>query len=155
MTPEQRTIDACRARGLVVTEGGRLPEPPPTPASRVHVLWIPGWRSATVNQLMRRTVQVRCRLARIDREIVAYYARKQSIPKATGKRRVALEIVLTGRQQESDADAPWKSTLDSLVSCGLLRGDKVQDVELGGVRYSRGGEAGTRVVLTDVEDMPT
>jgi hypothetical protein len=119
------------------------------PRARKHVLTIPGWVPATVNQLLR-SVRGRIRLKKADREVVAVYARLSGIPRATGQRRVGLTIVLGRGQRGCDGDAPWKSLLDSLVSAGLLVDDAPAWCELAPVKFRR-GERGTEITLTDLE----
>lgn len=122
----------------------------------VHVLTIPNFVPATLNQLLGNW-RKRARLKKLDREMVATYARLQEIPKATGKRRVSLRIGWgdgkAGRRKgggrRPDPEAFWKSVNDSLVSCGLLTDDNEHGVELGPVEYVA-GERRTEVVLTEV-----
>ncbi len=89
------------------------------------------------------------KLKRADRQWVGTYAMLRDIPKALGKRRVSLEVVITGRQQETDPDALWKSCLDCLVHARLLVDDSPRYCELGAVAYRRDGEPGTTVVLEE------
>jgi Holliday junction resolvase RusA-like endonuclease len=112
-------------------------------------LAIPNWIPATLNQWDGRHWSVRARLKKADRDLVAWYAREQEIPKATGKRRVSLEIVLGPRGRKSDPDAYWKSVLDALVSCQALLDDSAKWVELGQVTFSR-GPRGSAITLEDL-----
>lgn len=72
------------------------------------------------------------------------------VPKAAGKRRVKLTIVLGPRQRGGDPDAYWKSTLDALARAGLILDDNRQGVELASVAYERGTRKATVIGLTDV-----
>ena len=117
----------------------------------IHRITIPQWRPATINWLMYAKVLRRIKLRKADDEMVGCYARQQDIPRALGKRRVSLEITLTGRQKETDPGAYEKSLADSLVKCGMLMGDSRQFVEYGTVTYSRGVTGGTVIVLEDLE----
>jgi hypothetical protein len=101
-------------------------EPMPT-----WTLDIPRWHPSRLNELMGCHWGKRSRLKRADRQTVALLAKLPGIPKAPGPRRVSLRIVLKPRQRASDPDAYWKSTLNALVSCGLLLDDDRQTVELG------------------------
>lgn len=115
-----------------------------------HRIPIKRWRPASLNQLMSGHWRAKHRLKLADRELVGMYAVQAGVPKAEGKRRVSLEIVLQGRQQEADPDAYWKSLLDALVYAGLLVDDSREWCELGAVTYSRGDEGSTTIVLEDV-----
>lgn len=112
-----------------------------------HVIHIPQWRPATLNQLMGHWSKTH-KLKKSDRQIIAHYCK--DTPKATGKRRVSLHISLKGRQQKADPDAYWKSLLDALVACGQLINDNDANVELGTVTYDREVQAGTVITLTEV-----
>ena len=114
----------------------------------VHRITIPRWHPATVNQLLR-SVKGRIRLKKTDRELIGWYARCARITRATGRRRVSLEITLGPRQRASDPDAYWKSLLDALVQAGLLIDDTRQHVELGSVEFNRGPEHQTVILLED------
>ncbi len=116
-----------------------------------HRLEIAAWRPFTDNQLINCHWRTKHKRKDSDKEFVACYAHLQRIPKATGKRRVSLEIVLVGRQKETDPWAYLKSLNDSLVSCGLLVDDTARYVEFGGTVYSRGKEAMTTIILSDLE----
>jgi Holliday junction resolvase RusA-like endonuclease len=113
-------------------------------------LHVPGWRPATVNELLR-SVAGRIRLKKSDREMVATYARLQGIPLATVKRRVSLCVTLGPRERGPDPDGLWKSLLDALVHAGLLLDDNCQGVELGAVEFVRGQARATAVALEDLD----
>ena len=117
----------------------------------IHKITIPNWRPAALNTLMRSHWSTPGKLKKSDAAMIAGYALQAGIPKATGKRRVSLEITLTGRQRQVDPDSYQKSTLDGLVKCGQLLDDNAASVEWGCVWYSRIGEAGTTIILTDMD----
>ena len=117
----------------------------------IHKITIHNWRPAAINTLMRSHWSTPGKLKKADANMIAAYAMIDSIPKATGKRRVSLEITLTGRQRQVDPDAYQKSTLDGLVKCGMLLDDNAASVEWGCVWYIRIGEAGTTIILTDMD----
>lgn len=114
-----------------------------------HTLEIPDWHPATVNQLLGNWKKA-MRLKRIDKELVEAYVWCDRIPRASGKRRVSLEIVLWPRQRAGDPDAYWKSLLDALKAAGAIVDDNRQHVELSPVTFSRGPRRRTRIVLEDV-----
>ncbi len=114
-----------------------------------HRLFIPNWRPVSLNEIVGRNKYAIHRIKKNDREMVGTYAANCVIPKATGKRRVSLEIVLGPRQRQHDPDALFKVLLDSLKQCRRLVDDSPKWCELGAVTYRRDGEPGTTIVLTD------
>jgi hypothetical protein len=116
-----------------------------------HVLVIPGWHPARLNDLMGGGHWARRhRLKKADRQLVAAYTKAAGVPQATGRRRVSLELTLAPRQRAADPDAYWKSALDALVACGLLVDDSRQQLQLGTVTFRRGPARQTRIVLEDL-----
>lgn len=116
-----------------------------------HTLHIPDFHPAKLNTLLSGHWGKGARLKRADREIIAAYAHQSEIPKATGKRKVSLLLVLEKGQRAADPDASWKSLLDALQACQLIRNDNRQGVELGPVEFARGERRRTFVMLEDVE----
>jgi hypothetical protein len=114
-----------------------------------HVLTVPNWHPARLNQWDGRHRSVRHRLKKADRVLLGWYARGARVPPARGKRRVSLVIVLGPRQRAPDPDSFWKSTLDALVVAGLLVGDSPRWCELGTVAFRRGPQRRTEIVLED------
>lgn len=113
-----------------------------------HGLIIDGWHPCRLNQLVSVHWANRSRLKRVDRQFVATYGR--DLPRATGKRRVRLRIVLGPGQRAGDPDAYWKSLLDALVHAGLLLDDNRQHVELGPVAFDRAEKRRTEIILEDI-----
>jgi hypothetical protein len=115
-----------------------------------YSVFIPNWRPASLNELMGGSVRNKIRRKKADRKIITFYCCR--LPKATAKRHVSLHIVLTGRQQEADPDAYYKSLLDGLVKCGMLVDDKGEYCSYGMPTYSRGTkeQAGTHITLEDI-----
>lgn len=111
-------------------------------------LFIPCWHPIALNKLMGHWAE-RAKRKAGDRAIIwgeSYGARR-----ATGKRRVSLEIILGHKQRGCDPDAYWKSLLDALVHAKLLINDNRQNCELGPVTFSRDAKRwGTRVTLEDL-----
>jgi Holliday junction resolvase RusA-like endonuclease len=113
-----------------------------------YTLDIPRWHPAPLNKLLGhwRTAH---RLKKIDRSVIAAYACR--IPKAQGKRRVSLHIILDKGQRAPDPDAFFKSLCDALVHAGMLVDDNRQHVELAPVTFSRDPKSwGTVIRLEDV-----
>lgn len=114
-----------------------------------YSVFIPQWRPASLNQLMNGKLRDRMRLKKSDRQIISFYCCR--LPKATGKRRVTLHVVLGKRMNEYDYDNAWKSLLDGLVKCGALVDDRAEYVEQGALTYSRDWDKwGTHIVLEDI-----
>jgi hypothetical protein len=66
---------------------------------------IPGWHPATVNQLLK-SVRGRIRLKKADRKWVGdYLGLLHRVPRAQGRRRVSLRIILGPGRKASDVDA--------------------------------------------------
>jgi len=121
----------------------------------VYKIFVPNWRPVRDNQLTGAHHFTKHRLKRGDAEMVTAYARMADIPRATTKRRVWLEITLVGRQRECDPLSFAKSTLDALKLCGMLVDDNSKwcDPLSPFARYNRNGEAGTTIVLEDIEEV--
>ena len=101
-------------------------------------LFIPHWHPAPLNKVASGHWSNGHRLKKADRQMVAAYAMQQRTPKAEGKRRVTLTIVLAPGRRGCDPDAYWKSLLDALVHAGLLVGDNPNQVVLNPVIFQRG-----------------
>lgn len=111
-----------------------------------HTFTVPGWHPATTNQLLKMFWASAANLKRCDKQIVAHYGEK--IPKATKQRSVQLTII-RNKGRKPDPDAHFKSALDALVSCGLLKDDSDKWVILLPAQYEK-GEKATRITLTEV-----
>lgn len=90
------------------------------------------------------------RMKKRDREIIGYSFLGK--PKATGKRRVSLKIILKPGARGGDPDCWAKSVGDSLVHAGMLTDDNRQGVEWSPVTYERGTHFrwGTVISLEDI-----
>jgi hypothetical protein len=118
----------------------------------IHMLEIPRWHPATVNQLLR-SVRGRIRLKQQDRQMIWSYCRLQQIPPAQGKRRVTLTIVLAPHQKAGDPDAYFKSLGDACVKAHLLVNDSHLYVEWVPVVFERSPAGwGTRITLEDLAE---
>ena len=114
---------------------------------------IKDWRPWPDNKLSGGTHwSVRSKRKKQDELIVSLSARIADTPKATGKRRVHLEIVLSGKQQQTDPLAYAKSTLDALTKCGMLIDDSTEYVEWITPTYRRDDHTQTTIVLTEVQE---
>ncbi len=119
-------------------------------ACPTSTLTVPDWLPCPLNDLLRMHWAKRNRVLRIEAEFVAGYARLQHIPRARGKRRVSLRMVLQGQDKVRDADGCWKGILDHLVKARLLIDDSVEFVELGNVTFECGERRATAIVLEDI-----
>jgi Holliday junction resolvase RusA-like endonuclease len=106
--------------------------------------------TARLNELLR-SVKGRIRLKRRDRDLVLVACRNVSLPPATGKRRVSLQVTLGMGQRRADPDAWWKSLLDALRHAHAIVDDGPRWCELGPVEYTR-GRAGMVITLEDLPD---
>lgn len=132
----------------------RLKRPPELPAKvppGTHTLTIPRWTPTTLNRLLRMHWSARQRRLRADADLLAVYSLLQKVPKAAGKRRVAIELTVGLRSHRPDCDNVLKSSFDALVKAGLLLDDGPDACELGAVvvRFGRGRE--TTFTLQDLE----
>ena len=116
------------------------------------LLVIPKWRPPLSNDWRGRHWSVAHRLRKLSTQVLGIYALQQHVPRATGQRRVSVEIVLAPRQRQPDRDAFDKLLLDALTGAGLLLDDGerglVGRVE---VTFRRGvaGDWGTVLYLSD------
>jgi hypothetical protein len=113
-------------------------------------LEIPNWHPARLNQWDGCHWSRRAKLKKIDRQVVGCYAMLSGVPHAKGKRRVSLQVVLGPRQRGADVDAFWKSLLDALTACRLLKDDSRRWCELGSVEFERGPQMTSTIILEDV-----
>jgi hypothetical protein len=117
----------------------------------IHTLRIENWHPVTLNQLVAWPWPMVRRRKKNDREIVGGEALARRVPRATGKRRVGLHLILGPRQRGCDVDAYHKSLLDALVAAGLLIDDSPRWCELAPVTYER---ATRRAAVITLEDIP-
>ena len=116
-----------------------------------YTITITHWHPARLNQWDGRHWSVRAGLKKADRVLVAWYAKACRVPEAICKRRVSLILTLASRQRSPDPDAFWKSSLDALTAAGLLVNDSGLWCELGTVKFRRGQDRQTELVLEDLD----
>jgi hypothetical protein len=107
---------------------------------------------ALLNQYVGRHWSVGYDLKTRDKGIVAVAAYNAMIPRATGRRRVSVCLVVGPRKRTPDGDSVLKSLLDALVACGALKNDSKEWCELGAVTFARGKRTETVVTLEDIGD---
>lgn len=108
---------------------------------------IPAWHPPRLNRLMRHWAATH-RLKRECRRVLALFAGR--VPRAEGRRRLALTITLGPRQRAGDPDSYFKALLDACVAQGLLVDDSRSWLDLAPVAFARGPERATVIVLEDL-----
>jgi hypothetical protein len=111
---------------------------------------IPDFAPTRTNALLGSHWAKAGRLKRIDREMIGGYFLVGRFPKATGKRRVRLRVVVDGVGRMGDPDGYLKSCLDALVKCGALLDDSARWCELETPVVERGDSPRTEIILTDL-----
>ena len=116
-----------------------------------YTITIPDWCPATVNTFLGRHWARKHRLRRAMTEMIGSYAWAQSVPKATGKRRVKLTVTgWASGGRLPDKDAFDKLLLDSLKQCWLIFDDSQEFLD-GRVEVElRRGPRSTVIELEDV-----
>src|SRR5262249_2531686 len=120
-----------------------------------YTLMVPTWYPPLCNRWRGRHWSVAHRLRKQAVALLGVYALQQHVPRATGRRRVSVEIVLAPRQRQPDCDAYDKLLLDSLGAVGLLVDDREPGLAARVEVTFRRGQAddwGTVLYLTDVEE---
>src|SRR5262249_40120719 len=116
-------------------------------------LTIPAWRPPLCNRWRGRHWSVAHRLRREAEQLLAAYAHQQGVPKAAGRRSVAVEVVLGPRMRQSDGDSLDKLLLDGLGGAGVVLDDGepglAERVEVTFRRAGRGEEWGTAIRLAE------
>jgi hypothetical protein len=104
----------------------------------------------SLNRLMRGKLRTRMRLGGAWAWMVRLFARDAATAPATGKRRVSLVLVYPRGRKLHDPDSFFKAVGDGLVRAGLLVDDGPGWVEWGTVRYARGTNESTEIILEDL-----
>lgn len=115
-----------------------------------HTLTIPNYLPQPHNVLVRMHWAKRKKEMDECKALVAAYALAQAIPKATGKRRVTVKLVLGRRNKVRDGDSSFKLILDSCTADGLLIDDGPRWCELMPLVQERGRERATIIILEDL-----
>lgn len=125
-------------------------------AGRRYEVFIPQWRPLLLRELLYKNPFVARRKKKLDEDTIAGYFRQLDVPKAAGKRRVTLRIILKPRARESDDDNLFKCLLDGLKKCGQLVDDNRRYCETRPPDYERGTAQtwGTWIVLEDLASTP-
>lgn len=121
--------------------------------ARYEVL-IPGFRSASVNQLLSMHWGSRGTFKMQQMAIYAKALKAAGVSGAIGRRRVELIVTLGKGQRRYDDDNPWKIPKDALKQCHAIVDDTQKWVDHPEkVQYSdiREEEPSTLVILYDIE----
>lgn len=111
---------------------------------------IPRWHPTRLNKLVNSHWATAHRMKQADAQMLGVYLYQAEVPKAAGKRRVEIEIVLGKGQRAGDPDAYFKSPIDALVRLGYLKDDNRQWLDLEPVKYGRAAEMATVLRITDL-----
>lgn len=110
---------------------------------------IPNFVPVSVNRVIRKHWAARRQRLREDADLIAGYAMIARAPKAKGKRRVSVAVMVTNLTHAPDPDNILKSALDALVKCGQLIDDSAQWCEIGKITVGV-GKRETVITLEDV-----
>ena len=111
---------------------------------------IPNWTPTSINTLLGSHWAKARKLKQADQQVIAVHAYNAKITKATGKRKVNIEVTKSGRGRLPDADNLLKSCMDALKNCGYLIDDSNQWVEWEQPIIQRGNENKTVITLIDI-----
>lgn len=115
----------------------------------IHVLYIPGWQPTPLNRLLGGHWGRAAQRKAHDRDVLGRAVLAHGVPRAETRRLVEVRVILPKGQRACDPDALWKSLCDGLVQAGALVNDSSRWVRLGEVRYARGEELETFILLED------
>lgn len=115
-----------------------------------HILVIPNWHPASVNQLLKVHWRRRKSLKDVDVQMVGVYARQERVPRAAGKRKIRVIITLGRGQRACDPDNYMKCLLDALKRSGLIKDDNRQWLECEPMEFNRANEKATTIILEDM-----
>lgn len=114
-----------------------------------YTIHVPGWLPTPLNKLMRGRWASSKHKAK-DREVLDRAVYCHAVPKAAGKRKVMLHVVMPPGRRAPDPDSLFKSLLDGLVHLELLKDDNRLWCEPGPVSFSRGDALCTFLTLEDL-----
>lgn len=117
-----------------------------------HTIYIENWLPTSDNKLMGNRWEAD-RLKKIDTQMIFASAHLQKIPKATGKRIVAIILTIgkSKRGRRPDPTNFYKSPLDALVKCDYLIDDNSEYLEHIPTKVIAGDKTSTTIHLTDCE----
>lgn len=111
------------------------------------IITIPNYKPPSLNEFLGKHWSVGHKLKNDCKAFMIHYSRE--LPKATGKRRVDMHIVLGKGARKLDADNAWKLVLDSLRYARMIVDDSPEYCVTTEPTYSR-GEKTTIITLTDI-----
>jgi hypothetical protein len=112
---------------------------------------IPRWKPTLLNALMEMHWSKRSKVKKSDYAMIATYAMLAGVPKATGHRKVGVEVILAKSKsgREPDPDAVNKVLRDGLAAAGLIVDDSRKWATFSEPVIRR-GERATVITLEDV-----
>ncbi len=115
-----------------------------------YTIIIPDFTPCLLNKLLGSNRFKAARLKRDDAQMIGFYALKANVPRATGKRRVEIEVTVAGPGRTIDPDGVLKSLLDALVTAGMLVDDSSKWCEWETPIILRGTARETKLILEDL-----
>jgi len=117
-----------------------------------HIIWISlGWRPPLTNEYIRLHWAQKKRVRLHTSNMLHAYMIAHKVPKAEGKRRLQLTLVLGKGRKKGDPDNHWKCLLDAAQDASLLINDSDIGVELLPVRFERSWDnPGTRIEVWEM-----
>jgi hypothetical protein len=120
------------------------------PAAGAWVVTIPGWTPVSVNRLIGCSRFKAADLKRKDADRVAGEVLVAGVPRATGKRLVAVRYQVPNLSRAQDPDNGSKSLRDALVACGMILDDSASAA----VFVEPVVEKGKKATVIRIEDVP-
>lgn len=124
------------------------PDEEPT-VVRVWRLVIPDWNPPSVNRLLSAHWARRGRLKTAVADLIWMAARESGITRATGRRRVSVEVIVTNLSHAPDPDNVWKALNDGLKRNGILVDDKAEYCVLGPAIPVKGDRKATIITIEE------
>ncbi len=112
---------------------------------------IPKYLPLSANELMRVHWSKRAKAVNDCAELVGAYSTIAQVPKATGRRRFTLKLILGPKNRRRDDDSSFKVCLDACVRCRLLVDDSPTWCELIPLQQEKGRARATVVTLVDLD----
>jgi hypothetical protein len=109
------------------------------------------WHPTSVNKLLGRHHMSRHKIKQGDMQMIGVYFYNAKVPKATGRRHVAMDIYKSGGGRAPDPDNLFKSVLDALVKLGYLLDDSSKYLTSSWPEIYRAKQKKTVITITDLD----